>query len=136
MDVNKCDNIWEYRIKEAFNTTKERTEGDIIWDITSLLIYQSDKDGLLGKIYNLFDNKKDFVKLISLLDGQKFQSPTKHELEEMLLLAILYYEKEIEGKDWETIKKNYDFKISSIKYGIRIKNMNNWLRQKIQEVIK
>lgn len=134
--MSEYRDVWEYRIKKAFEKKTRATEEDIIWEIVSLILYQTDKDGLLVKVYKLFENKTDFIKLISLLDGQRFNSPTKKEVEETLLLAILYYEKEINSKSWSDIKSEFDFNISSIKYGIRIKNMDNWLKQKIQELLR
>ncbi len=128
--------VWQYRIKKAFERKSKLTEEEILWEIVSLILYQTDKDGLLVQLYKLFEDKDDFIKLITLLDGRKFNSPTKKEMEEALLLAVLYYEKEINKKTWSEIKSEFDFNISSIKYGIKIKNMDNWLKQKIQEMIR
>ena len=134
--MSEYKDVWEYRVRETFNNKLKMTEEDVIWEIVSLILYQNDKDSLLVKVYKLFENKNDFIKLISLLDGRKFDSPTKKEIEDALITAILYYEKEINGKTWEEIKSEFDFKISTIKYGIKIKNMNNWLSQKIQEFLR
>lgn len=129
--------VWEYKIKNAFKKKHKEDSIDILWQIVSLIFYQNANSTILIEIYKLFkDDKEKFIKLISLLDGRTFKSPTKKELEESLLLAILYYEKEIEGKNWEEIKKEFDFDFSSVKYGIRIKNMNTWMKQKIQEIIR
>lgn len=128
--------FWEYRIKETFKNKEKIDDEHLLWHIVSLILYQNAKDTLLIELYKLFDDKENFIKLISLLDGRTFQSPTKKQMEEALLMSVLYYEKEIEGKDWEEIKSNFDFEFSTVKYGIRIKNMDNWLKQKINEIIR
>jgi hypothetical protein len=129
-------NVWEYRIEKVFsNKSKESSVKSQLWEIVNLILYENAKDRTLIDIYNLLD-KESFVKLISLLDGRTFQSPSKKELEETLLLAVLYYEKEIEGKSWREIQKEYDFEIPTIKYGIRIRNLDTWIRQKIQEIVR
>jgi hypothetical protein len=129
--------VWEYKIKKAFDKKEKSTSVDILWQIVSLIFYQNVNDTLLIEIFKLFkDDKKKFIELISLLDGRKFEPPNKKQLEESLLLSVLYYEKEIENKSWEEIKKSFDFEIPTVKYGILIKNMNNWLKQKIQEILK
>jgi len=128
--------LWEKRVKDKFESTRKNDKEHILWEIVSLLIYQNSKDTTLVEVFKIFDDKNDFVKLISLLNGRKFNSPTKKQLEENLLLAIFYYEKEIEGKTWEEIKENMNFDFSAVKYGIRIKNLNNWMKQKINEIVK
>jgi len=128
--------LWEKRVKDKFESTQKSDKEHILWEIVSLLIYQNSKDTTLVEVFKIFDDKNDFVKLISLLNGRKFNSPTKKQLEENLLLAIFYYEKEIEGKTWEEIKENMEFDFSAVKYGIRIKNLNNWMKQKINEIVK
>lgn len=134
---NVYSNTWEYKIKKAFEK-KEKTDSiDILWQIVSVILYHESNSTTLIEVYKLFEDKKeDFIKLISLLDGRKFIPPTKKELEEVLLLAVLYYEKEIEKKNWDQIKSEFDFDFSSVKYGIRIKNLDNWIKQKIQEILK
>jgi len=134
---NVYANTWEYKIKRAFRKKEKFDKIDILWEIVSLILYQESNSTILIEVYKLFKDKKDdFIRLISLLDGRKFVPPTKRELEEALLLAVLYYEKEIEGKDWTQIKNEFDFDFSSVKYGIRIKNLDNWIKQKIQEIIR
>ena len=127
--------VWEHRIKEAFkNREKEKSDAEILWQTVSLILYSNAKDRLLVDIYNLFKDKRDFIKLISLLDGRTFESPTKKEVEETLLLATLFYEKNILNKSWKEIQEEFDFNFSTIKYGIRIKNLSNFISQKIQEL--
>ena len=130
-------NIWEYRVKEAFKkegSTSSNTH-DILWDIVSLLLYSNTKDKILVDIFNFFEDKNDFVKFISMMDGRSLKIPTKMEIEEALLTAMFFYEKEIKGQTWKEIQESLDFTISPIKYGIKIKNLQNWLRQKIQEIL-
>lgn len=129
-------NVWEYRIKTLFeNREKTMDQEAMLWNIISLFVYSNSKDQLLVDVYNFFDDKNDFIQFISLLDGRSFRSPTKEEIEDALLTAVFYYEKEVNGKSWKEIQENLDFEISPIKYGIKVKNLNSWIRQKIQEII-
>jgi len=134
MKEEEYKNIWEYRIKKAFSYKKESASEEL-WDIVNLILYENSRDRILVDLYHTLD-KESFVKVISLLDGRTFHSPTKKEMEETLLLAVLYYEKEIEGKSWKEIQSEYDFEIPTIKFGIRIKNLDNWIHQRIQEIVR
>jgi len=129
--------VWEQRIKEAFKNkgNKQKTVTDVLWNIVNLILFENAGETLLNEVYELFEDKSDFVRLITLLDGRVLKSPTKKELEETLLLALLYYEKEIEKKEWRDIEKSYDFKIPTVKYGIRIRNLDNWIKQRTYEIL-
>lgn len=136
MEKEEYKNVWEYRIKEAFTSkSKDNQIGNQLWEIINLILYENSKDRILIDLYNLLD-KETFVKVISLIDGRNFQPPTKKELEESILLAILYYEKEINNKTWSEIQNEFDFEIPTIKYGIRIRNLDSWIKQKIQEIVR
>lgn len=136
MDTQNYKNVWEYRIKKTFsNKAQDIKVKNQLWEIVNLILYENSKDRLLIDLYNMLD-KETFVKVISLIDGRTFQPPSKKELEETFLLAILYYEKEIEGKSWGQIQKEFDFEIPTIKYGIRIRNLDTWIKQKIQETLR
>lgn len=129
-------NVWEYRIKETFtNKSKDSKVENQLWEIINLILYENSKNRILIDLYNMLDHET-FVKVISLIDGRTFQPPTKKELEESILLAILYYEKEINNKTWTQIQKEFDFEIPTIKYGIRIRNLDSWIKQKIHEIIR
>jgi len=136
MEKKEYKNVWEYRIKEAFtNKSKDSSIENQLWEIINLILYENSKDRLLVDLYNLLD-RETFVKVISLIDGRSFQPPSKKELEETILLSILYYEKEINNKTWMEIQKEFDFEIPTIKYGIRIRNLDSWIKQKIQETVR
>jgi len=135
MDIEEARNVWEYRIQKLFtNTEKKSNPSDILWEIVNLILYENARDTTLIEVFNTLD-RKSFTKLIQLLDGRNFKSPTKKNLEEALLTAVFYYEKEFNGKDWKTIQDEIDFEISPRKYGIRVRNLNNYIVQKIQEML-
>ncbi len=135
MDANDYKNIWEYRIKETFKQ-RERNDVDLLWEIITLLLYSTTKDTLLIDIYNFFEDKDQFVKFISLVDGRSLKTPTKKEIEEALLTAVFFYEKKVNGKSWKEIQTSLDFDVSSIKYGIKVRNLNNWITQRIQKILE
>lgn len=136
MDLDGSSNVWNYRIQKLFKNTEMKTSPrDTLWQIVNLILYESSKDTTLIEIFNILD-RENFIKLIQLLDGRTFKAPSKKSLEEALLTAVFYYEKEINKKDWKTIQDDLDFEISPRKYGIRVRNLSNFIIQKIQELIR
>jgi len=136
MESNDFKNIWEYRIRKTFEKVDKREETNLLWNIITLFLYSTTKDELLIDIYNFFEDKDQFVKFISLVDGRSLKLPTKKAIEEALLTAVFYYEKKIHGKTWKEIQESLDFEVSPIKYGIKVQNLNNWVVQKLQEILR
>lgn len=135
MEPDEFKNVWEYRIKKTFEHKSRENSTDLLWEIITLLLYSNAKDRLLIDIYNFFEDKDQFVKFVSLVDGRTIKMPTKKDIEEALLTAVFFYEKKVNGKSWKEIQDTLDFDISSIKYGIKVRNLNNWVSQKLNELI-
>lgn len=138
MDTENSSNIWEYRIKSAFARKQhnDNDTSDILWNIITLLLFSTAKDTVLIDIYNFFEDKNEFVRFLSIVNGRTLKVPTKKQLEDVILTALFYYEKEVNGKTWKDIQDDLEFEISPIKYGIKVKNLNNWIKQKLQEIVR
>lgn len=128
------EDVFEYKIDEILENMKD-TEVTIVLKIFSLIFYHTQNNTDIIELYKLLD-LDSFIKVISLYDGRTVKFPTREIMKNHLLLSLLYYCKEVEGKDWEVIKKEFPFDISSISYGIQIKNLNNFIKQKLSEIVK
>jgi hypothetical protein len=137
MDIGDTKNVWEQRIKDTFeNKYNKVSNNDLLWQIINLILYQNSNDRTLMDIYNLIDDNELFIKLILLLNGRTITFPTREKMKEALLLSVFFHERVIEGKEWKDIQKDLNFKISPIRWGIKIKNLNNWIKQKITETFR
>lgn len=136
MNTEDATNVWDYRIRKLFkNTEKVSNPSDVLWKIVNLILYENSRDTTLVEVFKTLDHD-NFVRLIQLLDGREFKAPSKKELEEALLTAVFYYEREFKKKKWKDIQNELDFEISPRKYGIRVRNLNNYISQRIQELIR
>lgn len=109
---------------------------DILLKIVSLIITQnaSGNDDLC-RLYRVL-KLEDFIKVVSIFDGRTVKFFSKDEIDEALVLALCYYYKEIEGKSWDQIRELIPFEISSISFGVKIKNLNSFLRAQIDGLFK
>ncbi len=131
--LNSSD-VFEEKINQIFSKTKKK-DIDLILQVLSLIIYGNQNNTDMVELYHSV-KLEDFVRIVSLFDGRVVKFPTKKSLRNSLMLALLYYYREIEGKSWEAIQKEFPFDISAISYGIQIKNLNNFIKQKIFEIMK
>ncbi len=130
----KSTNIFENQIGNLFEKKKD-TEMDLILKIVSLIVYSESVNTDLVELYRLL-KLEDFVKVITLFDGRNIKLPTSGELKEFLVLSLVYYYRTVKNLSWEKIKEKFPFEISGISFGIKVKNLDNFIRQKINEYFR
>jgi|SRR5208282_1323854 len=128
-------NPYSFQIKELFKK-KKSNEIDLIWKVVELLIYEGTKSTDLLDIYHLLAFK-DFVKLVSLIDGREVRLPSAKDIEENLLTALIYYDRTILNLSWDQVKSKYpEIEISSIKYSLKIKKLTEFIQLRINEMMR
>lgn len=123
--------ISDSQIEDLFKRKKE-TEMDLILKVVSIIMYQTANSTEMVELYKLLGVEK-FSQLLMILDGRTFRLPTANEFKEDLILALVFYYKEVLQYPWNKIKEKFPFEISGISYGIKIKRLNNFCLQKMQE---
>ena len=114
---------------------KKDSEMDLILRALSITLYQNSQSTDIIELYKLLGPEK-FSQVLMILDGRPTKLPSSVEFRESLILALVYYYKEIKLLDWEQIKAKFPFEISGISYGIRIKQLSNFIRQKMDEYLR
>lgn len=124
--------VFEEQIDKLFSH-KSTSNIDTLMNVLSLLVYQNTNNGDITDLYNTL-TLNDFVKVITLFEGRTVKFPAKKDIKEWLILALCYYYREVEGMEWDEIHKILPFKISSISYGIKIRNLDRYIEQKMREL--
>lgn len=126
---------YQHQIKELFGK-KSKTQTEQIFRLVELMLYQQMRSTDSFELYNIL-GLENFSKVINLLDGRSIRLPDKTELEETLTAALMYYERTFNNLSWMEIKQKYpELKISSLKYSVRIKNLENFTKQQIQTMLQ
>jgi hypothetical protein len=120
--------VFQQRLKE---TLKTDTSKAIIEDIIRLHLFKNAEknESLLAlvEVYDLLGLDR-FVDLMAVLDGKTITFPRRDDLKDTIQLAICYYYRTIEGKEWKDIKNILgDDELPTIKYGIRIQQLQTFL---------
>lgn len=87
-------------------------------------------------LYKLFDNLEDFVKVIKLFSGRKVKFPTEKEIDECMVLSLVYYYRYEKGVSWEEVKKMIPYDINPIGYAAKIAGFNVQLKKKIDKYLE
>jgi len=120
--------VFQQRLQDTLKTDASK---DVIEDLIRLHLFKNaEKDEsllVLVEIYDLLGLDK-FMDLLSLLNGQTVTFPEREDIKDTVQLAICYYYRNIEGKEWSTIKEILgDPELPTIKYGIRMQQLQTFL---------
>lgn len=127
-------NISDDQLNQLFSKKKD-TEIEIILQILSLIIYNNATNTDIVELYRILGPEK-FSQVIMLFDGRQVKLPSSEEFKDCLTLSLIYYYHEIKQLPWSSIKEKFPFDISTISYGIKIKQFNNFVQQKINEFFR
>ena len=67
-----------------------------------------------------------------MLDGRTVRFPTSTELKDAIILALCFYYREIENKDWAEIHDLVPYNFNSISISYKIKSLNAAMRQELK----
>lgn len=126
--------VFEEQLNDIFVRSREDNNNAII-RILNILVYSNTKNQDLIDLYNLL-GVDGFVSVVSLFEGRTVKFPNKEEIKEQLLLALIYYYREIENLSWSDIKNKIPFEFSTISYSMKIKNLNSSISKQIDEILR
>ena len=115
---------------------KTQDEVDLMWELISLFMFERFKTEDMVKIYKEV-GRENFVKLVQAVGGKEVKFPSKDELLDNLIASLLYIDRELRKMSWSSIKKKYPtIDVKSIKYAIKIKNLDAFTESKIDLLMK
>jgi len=128
---NETKSAWESQLDELFSK-KSDTETELIFKIVNLIMTNGSNDNIQN-LYSILP-LENFIRVITLFDGKTIKFPLKQNLKETFIWALCYYYKEIKHMPWSEIEKLIPYEISTISYGIRIKQLNKYIESEIQQL--
>lgn len=129
---NTPSEVFEAQLNDIFSSSDEKHSS--VLKALSLLIHSSTHNTDFVDLYNLL-GLENFVSVISLFENRTIKFPSKEEVKELILTSLLYYYREIQNLGWNEIKEKVPFEFSSISYSIKIKKFNEYIREKLFEIL-
>ncbi len=115
---------------------RSQSEVDLLWNLVSLFMFERFKTEDMVKIYKEI-GVDAFVKLVYAVGGKEVKFPTREELLDNLVAALIYVDKELRKLSWPNIKKKYPtIDVRSIKYAIKIKNLDSFMEMQVAQLLK
>ncbi len=128
--------VFEEQLNDLFSESKE-TETDQVISVFSLILSAekeyNKKDFV--ELYHLV-GLETFVSVVSLFEKRTITFPSVEKIREDIILAIVFYYKEIRNYTWKEIKEILPFEFSSISYSFRLKKLDSFIIEKMKEILK
>jgi hypothetical protein len=133
-DNNSVRTVFEKQISELFSKSPRDGKAKLL-QILSIIFYQNPNAEDLSILYELLG--LDLLsKLINFADGRTIKLPTRAEFEDMMVLAVCYNYRELDGLKWEEVKEKLSFPISSLTFSKRIKKINQGLKKELNRLFE
>lgn len=126
------NNIFEAHIQDIFKN--ENSDIEAILSIVSILVFKNIRDKSILSLFKTLDIDS-FTRTLMLFEGRTITFPAREEIEDLFILAICYYYREVEELSWEEIKEIAPFEIKATTYGLKINNLSNLMKRKMKEII-
>lgn len=90
----------------------------------------------LSALYNAI-GLEAWAKTVNIFSDRKVNFPNRLHVNESLIFILCFYYKEVKGMKWDKIKLKIDVpNLSTIKYGKRIKKLNNKIKKELLRVFQ
>ncbi len=126
------ENVMEAKLDKMFSG-RSQTEMESILSCFSIILHQTTTNTDIQELYRVL-GLENFTKVLTLFDGKTVNFPTKIQLKDNILLALVYYYREVKQMEWKEIHKLFPFEISSISYSLRIKSLNSFIKKAITDI--
>lgn len=125
---------WESSLKEVYASTDSYNK-----DIKTLLeiiiyVFFGEK---IGRLYKIIDNQELFSKLIEEFSNNEIQFPSKEEFTESIMVAIVYYYKEVLGFNWDKIQELLPYESDvGLRYQRKINKLGDNIKKRLKQIEK
>ncbi len=127
-------NAFQKQLNDLFKK-ETKNEDDLLLKILCLVLYNNTSDEDFMKLYKLV-GVQTILDIVQVFGGKKIKIPTHDKLQESLIIANIYYEKDILGKSWDEVKDSLPFEINSLSYGRYIADFKLFLQQSLRYTIE
>lgn len=125
--------VLEEQINDIFLARREDNTDLIIQAFSIILNKEYSKKQDIIDLYNLV-GMDTFVSIVSLFERRTITFPSKDEIKESIILALIFYYREIQGFTWDKVKEIVPFEFSSISYSSKIKNLNSFVVENLRSI--
>lgn len=131
MSFERPEDIWEKKYRNLFKM-HDPSDMEVLLNIVSMMVHSREGNTDMSRLYNAV-GLENFSKVIDLFDGRTVKFTTKDNFRELLILALCWYYRDMQGMDWNQIQEIMPFEINPVSYGIRLSRFSRDVHESVQE---
>ena len=125
--------VFEQQLDEYFAPREEAAMTHFMRAI-SIVLHSGVDNRDLVTLYKILPLEQ-FIRVVTAFNGRTVSFGTRSDLQESLMLATLYFYREVEGKSWEEVRSLFSEEINTIGYGAKIKNLTRAMKTKLHAAL-
>lgn len=138
MDINnrkkEIRSLWEEDLERAFDKTN-KTDSQLFMDILTIVVFNR-FNGNIGKLYKIINNMEMFTTIIETFSDLSLRFPDSKEFKDSIILAIVYYYREVQKLPWEQVQKELPYeKDLPLRFGKKVVNVNNDIKRYLDKLL-
>ena len=87
-------------------------------------------------LYKILPDMETFVKVLKLFNGRKVKFPTEKEINDSMVLALVYYYRYEKGLAWDEVRELVPYEFNPVGYSAKIAGFNVQLKKKIKRLLE
>ncbi len=130
----KPSEVWEDQMNDLFLVRKKDDTNQVIKAFSIILNQKYINNQDMVDAFNILGFDK-FISLLTLFEKRTVTFPSKEEIKDAVIFAMVFYYRETKGYSWEEIKDILPFEFSSISFSFRLKSLNKFIVEKLREIL-
>ena len=125
---------WRQQFNHLIDIKTETDEIDRIFEVFEIVLGKNTNNNMS----NLFKTvgMENFIKIIQVFEGRVIKYPTAKELEDSLLLSLIFYYKEVKHLNWDKIREKVPVDFDAHEYGMKVRHVTNYIRKNLEKIMK
>lgn len=126
--------IWESELDKLFEKI-QKSDSDLLMDILTIVVFNR-FNSKIGKLYKIIGDMDKFTEILKEFSNEDIRLPDINDFKEALILALVYYYKNVQGFSWEEIQSLLKYeKDIPIRYGKRVASIDRTIQKQLNEIL-
>lgn len=123
------------KLKELILSKSGVEKDDEVTLLFKIFLFEESKGNDTADLFNLL-GMESFCRIVEYFNGKRIQIIPKRKLDEIMRTAVIFYEVELNRKNWKEIREMFpDLKIDANAERFRIKKLKNILGKNLKGVL-
>jgi hypothetical protein len=129
MTIEEKKKLWENNLSKIYSDIDNKEIGSLL----KIVIYEN-FGAKIYNLYNIIDDDVKFTKIMDEFSKKNVEFPDVDDFTSAIILAMVYYYKEVLGYDWMKIQELLPYERDvCLRYGTKIRSLKSSIKRKLNK---